>query len=78
MLLTLLCSFVSTIHLLVGVAYCLVSWAVGLPKRAVSAFTPSLPHCLTPSLPHCLTASLPHSSHDVFALGMDMTTVAHG
>lgn len=26
--------FVSVIHLLVGVAYCLVSWAVGLPKRA--------------------------------------------
>ncbi|EXB44832.1 Triose phosphate/phosphate translocator TPT [Morus notabilis] len=26
--------FVSLIHLLVGVAYCLVSWAVGLPKRA--------------------------------------------
>ncbi|KAI8020454.1 hypothetical protein LOK49_LG04G03084 [Camellia lanceoleosa] len=27
-------SFVSVIHLLVGVVYCLVSWAVGLPKRA--------------------------------------------
>lgn len=26
--------FVSVIHLLVGVLYCLVSWAVGLPKRA--------------------------------------------
>nr|AAF86906.1 triose phosphate/phosphate translocator precursor [Mesembryanthemum crystallinum] len=26
--------FVSVIHLLVGVIYCLVSWAVGLPKRA--------------------------------------------
>ncbi|XP_020599151.1 LOW QUALITY PROTEIN: triose phosphate/phosphate translocator, chloroplastic-like [Phalaenopsis equestris] len=26
--------FVSVIHLLVGVAYCLVSWVVGLPKRA--------------------------------------------
>eukprot|EP01018_Ginkgo_biloba_P037350 Gb_13171 [translate_table: standard] len=26
--------FVSVIHLVVGVAYCLVSWAVGLPKRA--------------------------------------------
>ncbi|OAY50108.1 triose phosphate/phosphate translocator, chloroplastic isoform X2 [Manihot esculenta] len=26
--------FVSVIHLLVGVAYCLVCWAVGLPKRA--------------------------------------------
>ncbi|KAL9452460.1 hypothetical protein AB3S75_008283 [Citrus x aurantiifolia] len=26
--------FVSVIHLLVGVVYCLVSWAVGLPKRA--------------------------------------------
>lgn len=26
--------FVSVVHLLVGVAYCLVSWAVGLPKRA--------------------------------------------
>ncbi|CAI9087388.1 OLC1v1021445C1 [Oldenlandia corymbosa var. corymbosa] len=26
--------FVSVIHLFVGVAYCLVSWAVGLPKRA--------------------------------------------
>lgn len=31
------CSFVSVIHLLVGVVYCLVSWAVGLPKRAVSS-----------------------------------------
>lgn len=29
-------SFVSVIHLLVGVVYCLVSWSVGLPKRAVS------------------------------------------
>ncbi|KDO77693.1 hypothetical protein CISIN_1g013023mg [Citrus sinensis] len=27
--------FVSVIHLLVGVVYCLVSWAVGLPKRAL-------------------------------------------
>nr|XP_019701779.1 triose phosphate/phosphate translocator, chloroplastic [Elaeis guineensis] len=27
--------FVSVIHLFVGVVYCLVSWAVGLPKRAV-------------------------------------------
>ncbi|XAR65269.1 hypothetical protein NMG60_11009325 [Bertholletia excelsa] len=26
--------FVSVIHLLVGVVYCLVSWAIGLPKRA--------------------------------------------
>ncbi|XP_058095782.1 triose phosphate/phosphate translocator, chloroplastic [Magnolia sinica] len=26
--------FVSVMHLLVGVVYCLVSWAVGLPKRA--------------------------------------------
>ncbi|CAA2986425.1 triose phosphate phosphate translocator, chloroplastic [Olea europaea subsp. europaea] len=26
--------FVSVIHLFVGVAYCLVSWVVGLPKRA--------------------------------------------
>ncbi|KAL2475321.1 Triose phosphate/phosphate translocator TPT [Abeliophyllum distichum] len=26
--------FVSVIHLFVGVAYCLVSWTVGLPKRA--------------------------------------------
>ncbi|KAF7809046.1 triose phosphate/phosphate translocator, chloroplastic-like [Senna tora] len=26
--------FVSVVHLLVGVGYCLVSWAVGLPKRA--------------------------------------------
>jgi solute carrier family 35 protein E1 len=26
--------FVSTVHLIVGVAYCLISWAVGLPKRA--------------------------------------------
>ncbi|XP_077223162.1 triose phosphate/phosphate translocator, chloroplastic-like [Tasmannia lanceolata] len=26
--------FVSVVHLLVGVVYCLVSWAVGLPKRA--------------------------------------------
>ncbi|KAF9624172.1 hypothetical protein IFM89_008110 [Coptis chinensis] len=26
--------FVSFVHLLVGVCYCLVSWAVGLPKRA--------------------------------------------
>ncbi|XP_068664847.1 triose phosphate/phosphate translocator TPT, chloroplastic [Aristolochia californica] len=26
--------FVSVVHLLVGVIYCLVSWAVGLPKRA--------------------------------------------
>ncbi|PKI44431.1 hypothetical protein CRG98_035163, partial [Punica granatum] len=26
--------FVSLVHLLVGVVYCLVSWAVGLPKRA--------------------------------------------
>lgn len=26
--------FVSVVHLVVGVAYCLVSWAVGLPKRA--------------------------------------------
>lgn len=30
------CSFVSVIHLLVGVVYCLVSWSIGLPKRAVS------------------------------------------
>lgn len=30
------CSFVSLIHLLVGVVYCLVGWSVGLPKRAVS------------------------------------------
>ncbi|KAL5989488.1 hypothetical protein ACLOJK_010380 [Asimina triloba] len=27
-------TFVSVVHLLVGVVYCLVSWAVGLPKRA--------------------------------------------
>ncbi|KAL0372505.1 UNVERIFIED_CONTAM: Triose phosphate/phosphate translocator, chloroplastic [Sesamum calycinum] len=26
--------FVSVVHLLVGVVYCMVSWAVGLPKRA--------------------------------------------
>ncbi|KAL5759374.1 hypothetical protein ACOSP7_017898 [Xanthoceras sorbifolium] len=26
--------FVSVVHLLVGVVYCLVSWAIGLPKRA--------------------------------------------
>ncbi|KAG8483315.1 hypothetical protein CXB51_022300 [Gossypium anomalum] len=26
--------FVSVIHLFVGVVYCLISWAVGLPKRA--------------------------------------------
>ncbi|KAG2706985.1 hypothetical protein I3843_05G115800 [Carya illinoinensis] len=26
--------FVSVVHLLVGVVYCLVSWTVGLPKRA--------------------------------------------
>ncbi|KAK6921920.1 Sugar phosphate transporter domain [Dillenia turbinata] len=26
--------FVSVVHLLVGVAYCVVSWSVGLPKRA--------------------------------------------
>uniref|UniRef100_A0A1J3DYI9 Triose phosphate/phosphate translocator, chloroplastic n=1 Tax=Noccaea caerulescens TaxID=107243 RepID=A0A1J3DYI9_NOCCA len=26
--------FVSVIHLLVGVVYCLISWSVGLPKRA--------------------------------------------
>ncbi|EXC30566.1 hypothetical protein L484_015058 [Morus notabilis] len=26
--------FVSVVHLLVGVVYCLISWAVGLPKRA--------------------------------------------
>ncbi|XP_075524144.1 triose phosphate/phosphate translocator, chloroplastic-like isoform X1 [Primulina tabacum] len=26
--------FVSAVHLLVGVSYCLVSWAIGLPKRA--------------------------------------------
>ncbi|KAL8230014.1 hypothetical protein R6Q57_014914 [Mikania cordata] len=26
--------FVSVVHLLVGVAYCLISWSVGLPKRA--------------------------------------------
>lgn len=31
-----MCSFVSVIHLFVGVVYCLVSWSVGLPKRAVS------------------------------------------
>lgn len=30
-------SFVSVIHLAVGVVYCLGSWTVGLPKRAVSA-----------------------------------------
>jgi len=29
------CSFVSLIHLVVGVIYCLISWSVGLPKRAV-------------------------------------------
>lgn len=31
------CSFVSVVHLLVGVTYCLISWTVGLPKRAVSS-----------------------------------------
>lgn len=31
-------SFVSVIHLFVGVVYCLLSWAVGLPKRAVSLY----------------------------------------
>jgi succinate dehydrogenase/fumarate reductase cytochrome b subunit len=31
-------SFVSVIHLFVGVVYCLISWSVGLPKRAVSSF----------------------------------------
>lgn len=31
----LVCSFVSVVHLLVGVVYCLISWTVGLPKRAV-------------------------------------------
>lgn len=30
------CSFVSAIHLAVGVAYCSISWMVGMPKRAVS------------------------------------------
>lgn len=34
------CSFVSVIHLAVGVVYCLGSWAVGLPKRAVSGEFP--------------------------------------
>lgn len=29
-------SFVSVIHLLVGVVYCTASWSLGLPKRAVS------------------------------------------
>lgn len=29
-------SFVSVVHLAVGVVYCLLSWGVGLPKRAVS------------------------------------------
>lgn len=29
------CSFVSAIHLAVGVVYCLISWSFGLPKRAV-------------------------------------------
>lgn len=33
-------SFVSVVHLLVGVVYCLISWAVGLPKRAVSPRSP--------------------------------------
>jgi hypothetical protein len=33
-------SFVSVIHLLVGVVYCLISWAVGLPKRAVKKLLP--------------------------------------
>ncbi|KAE9605571.1 putative sugar phosphate transporter domain-containing protein [Lupinus albus] len=28
--------FVSVVHLLVGVGYCLVSWSLGLPKRAVT------------------------------------------
>lgn len=32
-------SFVSVVHLLVGVTYCLISWTVGLPKRAVSSFS---------------------------------------
>jgi len=38
-------SFVSLIHLVVGVAYCLVGWSVGLPKRAVicTANLPPLP-----------------------------------
>eukprot|EP00850_Spirogloea_muscicola_P006957 SM000034S12711 [mRNA] locus=s34:332971:336264:- [translate_table: standard] len=27
--------FVSVVHLVVGVAYCLISWALGVPKRAV-------------------------------------------
>lgn len=31
-------SFVSVVHLLVGVTYCLISWSIGLPKRAVSSF----------------------------------------
>lgn len=35
-----ICSFVSVIHLAVGVVYCLGSWAVGLPKRAVSGEFP--------------------------------------
>nr|GFA32611.1 triose phosphate/phosphate translocator, chloroplastic-like [Tanacetum cinerariifolium] len=26
--------FVSVVHLLVGVTYCLISWSIGLPKRA--------------------------------------------
>lgn len=30
-------SFVSAIHLLVGVVYCLISWSIGLPKRAVTS-----------------------------------------
>ena len=29
----------SVIHLFVGVVYCLVSWSVGLPKRAVSGLS---------------------------------------
>ncbi|KAL8249625.1 hypothetical protein R6Q59_006493 [Mikania micrantha] len=32
--------FVSVIHLAVGVVYCLGSWTVGLPKRAVSLECP--------------------------------------
>jgi hypothetical protein len=36
-----LCSFVSAVHLGVGVAYCCVSWLIGMPKRAVcAAFSP--------------------------------------
>jgi hypothetical protein len=60
-----LCSFVSAIHLGVGVAYCCVSWLLGVPKRAVcAAFCPPLPFSMVcRNLLICMLKTL-HMLHD--------------